>query len=46
MEKYLDLLKSGGADLAIVIDADSIITAPWTIYKCKFGCSASNLGAV
>ena len=40
MEKYLEMLKNRGADLAIVIDVHSVITAPWTIYKCKFGCGA------
>lgn len=38
MEKYIELLKSKGADLAIIIEASSVVTAPWTVYKCKFGC--------
>lgn len=38
MEKYFELLKSGGADIAIKISANSIQTAAWTIYRCKFGC--------
>lgn len=40
MKKYIEFLKDKGADLAIVIDAGSVVTAPWTIYKCKFGCRA------
>lgn len=40
MEKYIKMLKSMGADFAAVIDARSVVTAAWTIYKCKFGCSA------
>lgn len=40
MEKYLSLLKNGGADLAIKIDSNTITTAAWTVYRCKFGCAA------
>lgn len=40
MEKYLHLLEERGVDLTRIIDASSIVTAPWTIYKCKFGCGA------
>ena len=39
MERYFDQLKAGGADLAMEIRPESVVTAPWTIYKCKFGCS-------
>ena len=39
MEKYFSLLKKDGADLAIKIDAKSIRTAAWTIYRCQFGCN-------
>ncbi|MDO5424286.1 MAG: DUF2284 domain-containing protein [Eubacteriales bacterium] len=39
MEKYFSLLKNGGADLAIKIDAKTIETAAWTVYRCQFGCS-------
>ncbi|MEL7610089.1 MAG: DUF2284 domain-containing protein [Bacillota bacterium] len=38
MEKYFEMLLSGGADLAIKIDAKSIVTAAWTVFKCQFGC--------
>ena len=38
MGKYISLLKGGGADLAIRIEAKSIQTADWTIYRCQFGC--------
>lgn len=37
-EKYFDVLKEAGADLALQIDVSKIVIAPWTIYKCKFGC--------
>ena len=40
MEKYIELLKSRGADLAIVIKTGSVVTAPWTVYKCQYGCKA------
>lgn len=40
MEKYLEFLKEKGADIAIIIDTNTIITAAWTIYKCKYGCSS------
>lgn len=38
MEKYFDLLKKAGASEAAVIKASSIVTAPWTDYKCRYGC--------
>ena len=38
MEKYLEMLRNGGADLAILIEPKTIVTAAWTIYKCQFGC--------
>lgn len=40
MEKYLRFLKEKGADIAVIIDTDTIITAAWTIYKCQYGCSS------
>lgn len=40
MEKYINMLKSNGAETAIVIKASSVVTAPWTIYKCRYGCSS------
>ncbi len=39
MEKYLNMLKENGADLAMVIAPESIVTAAWTVYKCRYGCS-------
>lgn len=39
MEKYFQFLYDGGADLARVIDPKTIVTAPWTVYKCRYGCS-------
>ncbi len=38
MEKYIALIKNLGAKDAKVIDAKSVVTAPWTIFKCQFGC--------
>ena len=38
MDKYLSYLKENGADLAIKIKADTVKTAPWTIYRCRYGC--------
>ncbi len=40
MQKYLDLLLEKGADIALIIDTKTIVTAAWTIYKCKFGCGS------
>ncbi len=40
MEKYLRQLKEDGSDLAVKIDAKTISTAPWTVYRCQFGCAA------
>ncbi len=40
MQKYLDMLKENGADLAVVTDAKSVVTAAWTVYKCKYGCDS------
>ena len=38
MEKYFELLKQGGSDLAIKIDAKTISVAAWTVFKCMYGC--------
>jgi len=38
MEKYCKMLITNGADLATDIDAETIVTAPWTVYRCRFGC--------
>lgn len=38
MEKYISFLKESGADLAMQVDAASVVTAAWTIYRCRFGC--------
>lgn len=37
MEKYLELLKGKGAK-GRIIETATIVTAPWTIHKCKYGC--------
>lgn len=42
MEKYFELLYKGGASEVKKIDTSSIVTAPWTVYKCKFGCDFYN----
>ena len=38
MEKYLSLLRRGGAAQAAVIDPKTIVTAPWVAFKCQYGC--------
>ena len=43
MEKYFEMLKNGGADLALKIEAKSVVTAAWVVYKCRYGCP--NYGA-
>ena len=39
MEKYTQMLRNAGADSATIINTQSIVTAPWPIYKCQFGCA-------
>jgi len=39
MEKYLEMLKEGGAIAAIEIDPATVVTAPWVVFKCQFGCN-------
>ena len=38
MEKYQKLLNDLGADSTKIIDTATIVTAPWVIYKCQYGC--------
>ena len=38
MEKYISLLRRGGAAQAAVIDPKTIVTAPWVAFKCQYGC--------
>lgn len=38
MKKYFEMLKQKGADVVTEINPRTIITAPWVIYKCQFGC--------
>ena len=38
MLKYFDMLKEAGSVKAAQIDTSTIATAPWTIYKCRYGC--------
>lgn len=39
MEKYLEMLREKGAE-GIITTPDRIITAPWTVFKCQFGCDS------
>lgn len=39
MEKYLHMLSERGATGVIISPAD-VVTAPWTILKCQFGCES------
>jgi predicted metal-binding protein len=38
LEKYFEFLKLKGAEAAVEIDPCVIVTAPWVIHKCRFGC--------
>lgn len=38
MERYLTQLREKGADPALIIDPHTVVTAPWTAFKCQFGC--------
>ncbi len=38
MERYLVQLRAEGAGPAIIIDPHTVVTAPWTAFKCQFGC--------
>jgi len=38
MDKYRKMLLTTGADSVTMIDVQSVVTAPWTVYKCQFGC--------
>lgn len=38
LEKYYEMLKNDGADIAVRISASSVKTAAWTAYRCKYGC--------
>ena len=40
LKKYIDILTEEGADPAIIIDPHKVVTAPWTVFKCQFGCSS------
>lgn len=39
MEKYMQLLKEDGADIVKEVKPETVVTAPWTIYKCQYGCN-------
>lgn len=38
MDQAIEELKSGGADIAVGISPSSIVTAAWTVMKCRYGC--------
>ena len=38
-EKYQVMLEKDGAVSILIIDPHEVITAPWTVFKCQFGCS-------
>ena len=38
--KYENMLLEGGADAVKLIDPKTVETAPWVVYKCRFGCSS------
>lgn len=40
LDKYIDMLKDSGAASALVIDPREVVTAPWTVFKCQFGCAS------
>ena len=40
LDKYIKMLEKEGADPAIIIDPKEVVTAPWTVFKCQFGCSS------
>ncbi len=40
MKKYMDLLLNLGAESAKLIAPQSVVTAPWTIFKCRYGCES------
>ena len=38
MDACLDYLRENGAEPALVIDPHTVVTAPWTTFKCQCGC--------
>ena len=38
LERYAGIAMTLGAEKASVIDAESVVTAAWTIFKCQYGC--------
>ncbi len=39
MEKYKQMLLDMGSNSVTMIEPKSIVSAPWVIYKCQFGCA-------
>ena len=44
MEKYKQMLLKLGSDSVTIINTQSVVTAPWTSYKCQFGCKRYGKG--
>ena len=40
MQRYFTLLSVLGADDAKLIHPASVVTAPWTVFKCQYGCGS------
>ncbi len=40
LDKYLRMLEGKGADPAVVIEPCQVVTAPWTVFRCQFGCGS------
>ena len=38
MYTALEELRKGGADIALEISPSSVVTAAWTVMKCRYGC--------
>ena len=38
LKKYTDMLRDLGSDSQTVIDPATVVTVPWAIYKCRYGC--------
>jgi predicted metal-binding protein len=43
LETYMAFAIEGGATHAKVVDPESVVTAPWVRWKCRFGCTGYDL---
>jgi Predicted metal-binding protein len=41
-DKFVKKAVTLGADDAKIIETDTIVTAPWVVWKCRFGCDGYN----